>query len=331
VTDRTYFSYGLRIRADFDIPGLPPAVFDASADVSVRTNPAPSRPPLTRTPWYQSPQLNGASRPDLTIWRTDPGGDYLFDYDDGTEFLIANNGTAVRCSWPAAAAAADTAVYLRGPVLGFVLRLRGVLCLHASAVAVGDHAIAILGTGGRGKSTTAAALVQLGCPLLSDDLSALDLQAGQFHVRPGYPWLNLWPDAGEVLYGSATDLPRVAPAGGINDWWDKRRVALDTTRQFQSHPLPLAAVYVLAERSDDERTPHVGPLAPQEAFIKLTDETYANYAIDAATRAAEFESLGHLVRSTPVRLVTPHEDAARLPELCDAILRDCRERSTVAR
>ena len=47
---------------------------------------------------------------------------------------------------------------------------RGLLPLHASAVAVGDGCVAFCGARGAGKSTLAAALAQAGYPLLSDDL-----------------------------------------------------------------------------------------------------------------------------------------------------------------
>ena len=41
--------------------------------------------------------------------------------------------------------------------MGFVMLLRGIVCLHASAIAIDDEAIALLGPAGSGKSTTAAA------------------------------------------------------------------------------------------------------------------------------------------------------------------------------
>ena len=50
-----------------------------------------------------------------------------------------------------------------GPVFAFVLRLRGAVTFHASAVRIGD-AVAFLGPQGAGKSTTAAALALRGCP-----------------------------------------------------------------------------------------------------------------------------------------------------------------------
>ena len=127
------------------------------------------------------------------------------------------------------------------------------------------------------------------------------------------------------MYGSADALPRLTPSGGINDWWDKRYVDLEMEREYCPTPLPLAAVYVLGERVPDERAPHVEALPSQDAFMTLTEGTYTNYALDESMRAREFRTLGHLVRTIPVRLVTPHSSSARLLDLCKTILGDYRE------
>jgi hypothetical protein len=316
----------LRLAADGEIPGLVPFTPTSRADVRVWLNqmPAPS-PGGERVLWYQSAGNNRHGRPNLTIWRSISDGAFCFAYDDRTQFLVQADGSQVWCTWPAAASIADMALYLRGPVLGFVLRLRGTVCLHASAIAVDQSAIAILGAGGGGKSTTAAGFVKLGFKLLADDVAALDAESGNVRVLSGYPRLNLWPDAAEALYGSGKALPRLTPAEGINGWWDKRYVELDANRQFQQDPLPLAAVYVLGERIAGEPAPRVERMGAQDAFMALTDETYVNYALDESMRAKEFRTLGRLVRTTPVRCVTVQTGPMRPLDLCNTILADYRQ------
>jgi hypothetical protein len=56
--------------------------------------------------------------------------------------------------------------------------------------------------------------------------------------------------------------------------------------------------------------------------MSLTSETYVNYALDESMRAKEFQALGHLVRTTPIRLVHPPDQPARLLDLCHSILAD---------
>ena len=326
--DRAYTAYGLRLLTDGNIPGLPPWTPAPPAetlpvDVRVHLNKMPAKAPSSeQTLWYQSSGLNQQGRPNLVIWRIVPRGAFHFVYDNQTEFLIEPDGSQVWCNWPEPATVADTSLYLRGPILGFTLRMRGVLCLHASAIALGPSAIAVVGPPGAGKSTTAAGFVKLGYSLVADDVAALREEGERFYVSPGYPQLNLWPDAVETVYGDARASSRLTPIGGINDWWDKRYVDLEGDGQFHRSPLPLAAVYLLGERTTDADAARVAPLSPQDAFIWLTSETYVNYALDESMRAKEFQALGHLVRTTPIRLVNPPDHSARLLDLCHSILAD---------
>jgi len=211
--------------------------------------------------------------------------------------------------------------------MGFVLRLRGITCLHASAVAVGGRAIALLGPAGAGKSTTAAAFARLGHFTLSDDIVALEDRGDAFLAQPGHPRLCLWPESVRALYGSADALPRLVPAGGINAWCDKRYLdLLGHQSRFQPRPLPLAAVYILGERTADPAAPYVEAVPTQMGFIELVANTYMNYLPDTAARAREFEVLGRVMAGVPVRRVSPHQDPAFLPELCEAILADFHQR-----
>src|SRR5439155_24208272 len=107
--------------------------------------------------WYTSPDQDDRGSPNLTAWKMARQAYFKLHYSDGTEFIIDRKGTEVWCVWPDTLTLEDAVVYLLGPVLGFVLRLRGITCLHASAISVGDRAVVLLGPAGAGKSTTAAA------------------------------------------------------------------------------------------------------------------------------------------------------------------------------
>jgi hypothetical protein len=319
----TYAAYGLRLRADGAIPGLAAGDPSKPPDLHIYLRAMPDEATSgERLRWFESQQANRHGRPNLVIWRAVASGALHFMYDDGAEFLLAPDGRTVWCTWSAAATTEDAMVYLRGPILAMVLRLRGVVCLHAASVSTGSRAIALLGSAGAGKSTTAAALVTRGFRLLADDVSALRFDGADVVVLPGPTRLGLWPDAGAVLFGHGRDLPRVTPAGGINDWWDKRYVEADDVRPSQRTPLPLAAIYVLAARTPDADAPRVRPMSLSEAFLTLTEDTYINYAIDERMRAEEFLVLGRVVRAVPIRWVNPSADPARLDALCDIILED---------
>jgi hypothetical protein len=86
---------------------------------------------------------------------------------------------------------------LLGIVISCLLERRGTLCLHGGAVKVGDRVAVLLGHKGAGKSTSVAALLAAGYPLLSDDLAAITFAEGDDIpiVQAGFPSLKLWPDS----------------------------------------------------------------------------------------------------------------------------------------
>ena len=112
---------------------------------------------------------------------------------------MKSDGSEVWADGPENYALEDTATYLVGPVMGFVLRLRGSLPLHACSVAIGDKAIALMGPQGAGKSTAAAAFARLGYSVISEDVTALSESGGRYMVQPGYTRVNLWPESAEAL------------------------------------------------------------------------------------------------------------------------------------
>ena len=162
--------------------------------------------------------------------------------------------------WPENFTVQDAATYLLGPIFGFLLRLRGVVSLHASGVMIGDHAVALVGPAGAGKSTTAAAFAQCGYPVITDDVFALKDSGGRFFVEPGYATLRLWPDSVEALCGSPHALPLITPN------WDKRYLDLRSADfQFANSRVPISAIYVLGERRQDAGAPDIGP--EPDAFV----------------------------------------------------------------
>jgi hypothetical protein len=218
--------------------------------------------------------------------------------------------------WPENYAFEDATTYLLGPVLGFILRLRGITCLHASAIAVGGQAIAVVGFPGAGKSTTAAAFARCGYCVLSDDVVALIDRRDHFLVPPGYPRVNLWPDSVRALFGFEDALPCISPT------WDKRYLALgENGHRFERKSLPLGAIYVLDGRSNS-LTPQIEDFAGTQAFLTLMTNTYVNYLLDRDMRRRDFDILSRVAAGVPVRLVSPPGDPARLPELCEAISSD---------
>lgn len=303
-----YLLYGLHVDTDHPLPGLRPSADAEAADVRmwIGAHP-PSAPGFGASPGHAAARTPGG---DPAVSVAHDGGWYRLRYADGAEFTIDPTGTRVGCTWPAALALEDAATYLLGAVCGLLLRLRGVPCLHASAVAVGGRAVLLSGPPGAGKSTAAAAFALRGCPVLADDVSALDPSPGGMAVRAAYPHLRLWPDAVRALYGGAADLPPLTPN------WDKRLLDLAERREsFHPAPLPVAAVVRLAGR-EDAGAPRLEALSPAEAVLTLVGDSYLEWLPDLGAQARDLAAYGALARAVPVLRAVPHTDPARLGELC---------------
>ena len=311
--------YGLGLQVNVAIGGLrglraPPAI-----DVSMALGSLP--PHLDAAApcedFYVSDEIGAGGVPALRAAKLDGGAFYRMAYDDGTRVVIDARGTGIWATAPGSATVEDTATYLLGPALGFLLRLRGVTCLHASAVAIDGKAVAFVGAAGAGKSSTAAAFARLGYPVLTDDVAALIDKGDAFAVQPAYPRLRLWPDSVAAMFGSADALPRITPG------WEKRFLDLnDPVYRFQPEPLPLGALYLLVGSGD--AAARCEGVDAKAGLMALVGETYTTRLIDKSARAREFEVLGRLAATVPVRRLAAPRDLRRLGELCDAVVADFR-------
>ena len=319
--DLRYFFFGLHFRSNLPLPGvstthLSPDRCDIELHLGIPNHFFGEILPGSEALTYASDETNAVGVPALRIWSVSRGEFVKLSYDDGTEFLLDRKREHIWATWPDTSSLENTASYLLGPVLGLVLRLRGVTCLHASAIAFGDRSVAFVGAPGTGKSTTAAAFAHQGCGVISDDIVALAESAGTFQVMPGYPYLCLWPESVKMFYDAPGELPRIIPDG------EKRRLALgiEGTR-LERRTLPIAAIYFLGERRPAP-APYVETIRAQAALVGLVAETYGNKVLDADLRAEEFRVLSRLVEKVPIRRVFPHSDSSRIGDLCRVVRED---------
>lgn len=314
--------YGLRLAANVILPGLSFQPNSEALDVRVHLKEGWPFSSTLRVPsrdLYISSDCNLDGKPTVRVGLL-RGGEYFdFLYGDGARFAVERRSREVWADWPENYTLEDACTYLLGPVMGFVSRLRGMVCLHASAVAVGDRAIALVGSTGAGKSTTAAAFACSGFPVLSDDIAALSGEGCQWLVQLGYPRVNLWPDSVRTLFGSEDSLPQITPT------WDKRYLPLGRNgHHFGSGPLPLGAIYILDSRDPTLTTPVIEGVSAKDALITLVANTYVNYLLDQDMRGTEFDVLSRVVSGIPVRRVRPPDDPSAILGLCSAIAADAR-------
>jgi len=222
--------------------------------------------------------------------------------------LLFDNGRALRLEMPAGLDPRLAQSWLVGPGLGLILHQRGLVPLHACAVTLADGAIAIAGDSGAGKSTTARALMHRGHRLLAEDQAIID--PAQRRLYPGVPGVRL---AAEVasLFGD-----RVEERAKVGSGTDKFTIA--TQQQFDPHPQPLAAVFVLA--SDPADRPAAERVGPRAAAVVLHRHVYR-------LRLATFMGGGErifrwataLARRVPVFILRRPRDLSRLDELATLV------------
>ena len=278
----------------------------------------PARAPYS--PYRERPAPDPSQPPIVRVGRGDDGH-FRVMYSDGAEFVVDATASEIfGISRSSELTVDDLLVYLQGPILGFVLRLRGVTCLHASAAIFEGRAFGVMGGGGMGKSTTAAILARMGLPVLTDDVLALLDRATAFDVQPGLPRVLLWSESVRVLFGDPEALPRIVGT------WDKRYLDLTLPGyQFARQATRLRALYVLGERIESGASPRISALRGAQAMPYLLANTYANDFLDAGQRARELEVLGRLGSQLPIRLVRAPDDPGKAARVCEAILTDLRD------
>lgn len=281
--------YGLRVQSELPLGPLPPAA--GTPDVVVRLGPA--RALAVRPP-----------RPGCFEVR--PGHVFLGTVGGGV--VVARHGREVLVDARPMLDRDALASLVLGQGLAAVLHQRGVLSLHASAVALDGGAVAFLGDQGAGKSTLAAAVMARGGAFVTDDVLAVrGLDSGAPRVSAGYPFLKITEATARAL-GERTD--RLAPAYSALAKWKR-------TAETASTVEPLRAVYAL------ERGPAFAAerLRGVDAFTTVARHAFAGALAGPMGEGAR--CLRHytaLAEATPVfRLAVP-QGLGRLPALADRVV-----------
>lgn len=296
--------YGLVVESDIALAGVAPRA-DAIADVRVHVGALPpSLAPGAPLEGEFHRTATSAGEPPVLIADRPAGGTLIrLSYAEGIRFHLRPDGSEVWCDWDRPLTEDDATTFLLGPVLGLVLRRRGVLALHASAVVHAGEAWAFVGPGGSGKSTLAAALAGRGFPVLTEDILALRPVGDRWLAWPAYDHIRLWEDSPALDATESAALPNLSPT------WGKRRLDLDHSAQRRARePVPLAGAFLLegregsasgrqdADREADHHAP-IGRIHGADALRGLIENSYVNYLMDDASRAAELRALAAVAGS----------------------------------
>jgi hypothetical protein len=214
-------------------------------------------------------------------------GRYLVN--DGREIVIDPDDTAPTL---------DVRGYLLGSIFVVLCQQRGLLPLHASAIAGKSGVVAFLADSGQGKSTLAAHLAQRGFRVLADDVCLVDATPpGSPMVIPTAPWLKLWRNSLENLGRGAEGLVRVFSED------DKYRLPLAPTLT----PAPIFKLVFLEGNDVSSVTTEIEEMPRVQAVPLLMNLTHHSYLLEATGQQEEnFLRCGRVLsQARAYRLVRP--------------------------
>ena len=245
------------------LPELPPGAPESGErPVHIRLGKAPAalRAPLATAKTFQASDTEFLLRlPGVATYFVRDGVHILVDRETGAADL-------------------DVRSYLMGSLFAVLCHQRGLLPLHASAIAGPQGAVAFLGASGAGKSSIAAFLSRRGHRVLADDICLVDPAAPRDQrVLPVAPWLKLWSTTLDAMGESNRELPRVFSDD------EKYRYSL----QQHEASTPLAEI-ILLERAEDQSAASFERLAPVHALHAVLDLTYQSWLVRAMGRTEQY-------------------------------------------
>ena len=241
-------AFGLRIEADFDIPGLPAGDGDL---------------PLS--------QLTLADEAELArAWGAAEGraariAEERFGRDEAARFidadpeigyrlfaryfgscLVSRDGARLLCV-PPPVASWRWQRFLVGRCLPLAAMLRGYEVLHAGAVEIDGGVVAVVGPSGSGKSSLTVRLVLQGASFFTDDVLVLQEREAQLVAHPGFGVINVRSGEDERLAGP--DREALGPHLGLTGR-SKHHYGLTPVKGER----PLRALYLLSPGREGSAT-----------------------------------------------------------------------------
>ncbi|MGF1601043.1 MAG: hypothetical protein ACFCU8_03325 [Thermosynechococcaceae cyanobacterium] len=292
-TGFAHVAFGLTLQSDFPIPELPIAPqATASEPVVVRLQPGDLRDHIPEALLEQ------------------PIGFQIKDqsavvYLNGVGVFLVNGGNHVTVIPAVHAPELQVRQALMGIVMALVLHQRNYLVLHGSAVSIEGKAIIFLADSGEGKSSMAAALYAQGYPLLTDDLTAIDL-AGAARVAIAATPIKLYPEMAQLL--KIDDPSQALP--------NKHLYQINV--QPDLGPQPLHRIFILGSAPTFAVAP---PLPLPQAITELMRFSGLK-AILPARDAAHFSQCAALAQACPIQELKRPRDVSQLSKIAAQIAQE---------
>jgi hypothetical protein len=269
-----YTVFGLNVRSDIALEGLPLAAGGREADVDIVEAAVPR------------------TREEPTGYSLSPAGT-LLRIDRVGRFLI-EGGHRITVEPDQHSSVGNVRAFLLGSAFGALLHQRGLMPLHANAILVSGRVVAFCGHSGAGKSTIAAWFHDRGYSIFADDVCVIGLGAdGRPRAHPGIPRIRLWREALEASGRRTQDYPRSF------DHLDKYDVPTGVRAPHEL--MPLDRVYLLRKAPAGDTAERFVRLSGVEAVDSIVSNTYRGSYLRTIGRTGDhLMTCVQLARAMPI-------------------------------
>ena len=236
-----YYLFGCTVRSNFPFQiELPLSDGDPALTLSFHPG-TPGGLPEGIEPMYESVLVNKNGVPLASLYKLPDG--YFLRMHEIADFAIREN--SLQC-FPGTEDIGTVETFLFQAALSFWLETTGRPVLHASCIAAADRAVAFLAFSGTGKSTLAAAFLQDGFCLISDDSLPVEISGKEVLAWPCHPRIKMMPEQAKLFLDEVDHLPPV------NGFSSKIGVSVRETWSggFGTTAKRLVCCYLLEHRPD---------------------------------------------------------------------------------
>ena len=198
-----------------------------------------------------------------------------------------------------------------GHVIPILLHQKGRLVLHANAVNMDEGAVILLGSSGKGKSTTSIALHKQNYNLLSDDILSIKIIDEKYQsVYPGFPRIKLWP----IVIKNINEDPNFMPKIHFNT--EKR--SYNISEDFSHDIKPIRAIYLLEEGDKTAIT----EMKSFDGLLELIKSSYCFKLFNETELSENFKQVSKIVNNIPFKRLVVKPSFENLKNIVDVIEND---------
>ncbi|ARU54383.1 MAG: hypothetical protein MI864_03045 [Pseudomonadales bacterium] len=241
---------------------------------------------------------------------------YYWEFEGIGKFYIENGNCVIIAPDPEVDINSIKTILL-GSIFGVLLYQRGQLPLIGSAILHNNRAFLLLGKSAAGKSTLAAALMQRGFSVLSDHLCSIGESAS---AQIGYPFLQLWQDATQMLQINTSQATPIRP--GHN------KLQLPIEQNLNSSSFVVGGIYLLTPSSQTQM--YLQDLYGFNKFESVRDMRYLGHLCESPEgRFGRHNYLTQLVQSCSVKRLHFERTKKTINQVVEMLARDIKNKNLV--